>query len=76
MLMDGQVAVFRSGNDTKFFCIGSSEEVRGIMEMGWLVHIAAINARFGCFFFWLEQNELIIASVLDTIFETIATLLR
>lgn len=67
LLMDAQIAVFRSGNDTKFFCVGPAEEV-GLICQPALPGLS--NSFHAC------QNELIISSVLDTIYDTIATLLR
>ena len=73
LLLDSEVAVFRSGVECKFYIAGPIEEVRAVPRRGTLrarcLTVALVSSSS-------EQNELILVGVLDVLYDTVAALLR
>jgi len=73
LLLDSEVAVFRSGVECKFYIAGPIEEVRAVPRRGTLRARCLTVALFSSS---SEQNELILVGVLDVLYDTVAALLR
>ena len=75
LLLDSEVAVFRSGVECKFYIAGPIEEVRAVPRRGTLrarcLTVALLFSSSS-----IEQNELILVGVLDVLYDTVAALLR
>lgn len=68
LLLDHEVAVFRSGVECKFYIAGPVEEVRCCLA-SFIPLYSLTDVTF-------EQNELILVGVLDVLYDTVAALLR